>query len=250
VSANDPLLDVRGLSVRYPSARGGAFAVDDVSLAVERGETLALIGPSGCGKSTFARAILRLVDAQAGHVLLSAEPGSAPVDLLQLRGSALRAARRAIGIVFQDPFASLNPRLRVGAALDEARRVHRGAREVGELLECVGLGRATLDRFPHELSGGQRQRVALARALAPAPQLLVCDEILSALDVSIQAQILELLLRLRRESQLALLFVAHDMAVVQLIADRVAVMKGGRLLELGTRDEVFERQAPAGNAIE
>jgi ABC-type dipeptide/oligopeptide/nickel transport system ATPase subunit len=152
--------------------------------------------------------------------------------------------------VFQDPFASLNPRLRVGAALDEARRVHAGSRTSAELLEAVGLGRATLDRFPHELSGGQRQRVALARALAPDPQLLICDEILSALDVSIQAQILELLMRLRRESRLTLLFIAHDMAVVQLIAERVAVMLGGKLLKLGTRDEIFGAQSPAGNAIE
>jgi peptide/nickel transport system ATP-binding protein len=248
VSRADPLLDVRGLSVRYrPVRAGSAFAVDDVSLAVERGETLALVGPSGCGKSTFARAIVRLVEAQSGHVLVSAAPGSAPVDLLQLRGSALRHARRAIGIVFQDPFASLNPRMRVGAALDEVLRVDGGARTSSELLDSVGLGGAILDRFPHELSGGQRQRVALARALAPGPRLLICDEILSALDVSIQAQILELLLRLRRESQLALLFIAHDMAVVQLIADRVAVMMGGRLLKLGTRDEIFGSQTPAGS---
>jgi ABC-type glutathione transport system ATPase component len=241
MSASQPLLDVRNLSVRHsPQRAASAPAVDDVSLTVERGETLALVGPSGCGKSTLARAVVRLVEAQAGRVLLRATADASPVDVLQLRGEALRRARRAIGIVFQDPFASLNPRLRVGAALDEALRVHGAPRESAGLLESVGLGRATADRFPHELSGGQRQRVALARALAPGPQLLICDEILSALDVSIQAQILELLMRLRRESSLTLLFIAHDMAVVQLIADRVAVMMRGRLLKLGACDEIFD----------
>jgi peptide/nickel transport system ATP-binding protein len=230
LSARDPVLEVRNLTVDFARPGGGVVrAVDGVSFDLAHGETLALVGPSGCGKSTVARAMLRLCLASAGEILLRRDAGSAAVDMMRLEGRELREARRAIGIVFQDPFASLNPRMRVAPALDEVQRVHGLARSHLELLDAVGLPRATAERFPHELSGGQRQRVALARALAAQPSVLVCDEILSALDVSIQAQILELLARLKLEERLTMLFISHDRAVVELVADRVATMRGGRL---------------------
>ncbi len=251
-----PLLEVRGLAKAFPQARGllgrsaGLVrAVDGVSLDVQPGETLGLVGESGCGKSTLARAILRLCEPDAGSVLYRRAPDAAPLDLLRLRPRALRAVRRELQIVFQDPFQSLNPRLSVGAALGEPLAVHAGLRgaqreeRVAALLERVGLAPALAARYPHELSAGQRQRVGIARALAPEPRLVVWDEAVSALDVSIQAQILNLLVELQAELGLSCLFVAHDLALVRHVSARVAVMLLGRIVEIGPAATILERPA-------
>ncbi len=253
--AREPLLEVRGLSKAYElrrgpfgAPRGRVRAAEGVSLHVEPGETLALVGESGSGKTTVARALVRLVEPDAGVALWRTRTG-VRVDLFAASPGDLRALRREIGIVFQDPFASLNPRLRVAATLTEPLAVHRvvpQARHEGRvqaLLESVGLRPEIAARFPHQLSGGERQRVAVARALALEPRLLVCDEAVSALDLSVQAQLLELFDGLQRALGLSLLFVAHDLAVVRHVADRVAVMYLGALVELGTSSEVF--QSPA-----
>jgi peptide/nickel transport system ATP-binding protein len=259
--SSDPLLSVRDLRVDY-SARAGAGswfasgageetvrAVDGVSFELEAGRTLALVGESGCGKTTLARAVLRLVPAAGGQIRFRPDPRAAAVDLLALGPSALRRLRPRLQIVFQDPHASLNPRLEVGRALGEVLHVHRrslglssaAAREerVRSLLESVGLARETATRFPHQLSGGQRQRAAIARSLAPSPSLLVCDEVVSALDVSVQAQVLELLRDLQESHGLAYLFIAHDLAVVRQIAHEVAVMRAGRIVEQGATEELL-----------
>ena len=232
-----PLLDVRGLQVRFPVHQGpwvrGAGhrrAVDDVSFQIERGETLGLVGESGCGKSTTARAVLRLVEPTAGEVLFD---GS---DVRTLDRDELRAFRRRAQIVFQDPFGSLNPRLPVGAALEEALRVHglgdpNPRHRAGALLERVGLRAEHASRYPHEFSGGQRQRIGIARALSVEPELIILDEPVSALDVSIRAQVVNLLDDLREELGLTYLFIAHDLALVEHVSDRVAVMYHGRIVE-------------------
>jgi len=233
------LLEARGLRRHYPIGRGlwlgrrGRLlrAVDGVDLEVRRGETLAVVGESGCGKSTLARLLLRLERPDAGTLRLDG------IDLASLPERRLRPLRRRLQIVFQDPYASLNPRLSVAALVAEPLLVHGqgGAAErrarVGELLALVGLRPALADRFPHELSGGQRQRVAIARALATGPELLVADEPISALDVSVQAQVLNLLADLRARLGLALVLVTHDLAVVRHMADRVAVMYLGKIVE-------------------
>jgi ABC-type glutathione transport system ATPase component len=236
-----PLLEVRDLvkEFRTPDGRGTMRAVDDVSFEIAAGETLALVGESGSGKTTTGRAVLRLVEPTSGTIRFDG------ADVLALDARALRAMRRQVQVVFQDPGESLAPWHTVDALVREGLTVHRMAEgaeadaRVTRLLEEVGLGASVRARFPHELSGGQRQRVGIARALAVEPRLLVCDEVVSALDVSIQAQVLELLQRLQRERGLAYLFITHDLAVVDRIADRVAVMRKGRIVETGQTGTVL-----------
>ena len=242
-----PLLSIRDLVVHYRAGSwlsGGGktvYAVNGVSLSVDQGETLALVGESGCGKSSLGRAVLRLHAPTSGEVSFEGQ------DLLSLDRTALRAVRRRMQIVFQDPYSSLNPRLTIGASVAEGLEIHRIVPKqeiparVGALLEEVGLDPAMATRYPHEFSGGQRQRIGIARALAVEPVFLVCDEPVSALDVSVQAQVLNLFLELQRHRGLAYLFIAHDLAVVRQIAHRVAVMYMGKIVELGAVDTVIER---------
>ena len=247
-AAREPLLEVRDL-VKHFAPRGviarrrhGAVrAVDGAGFALAPGEALGLVGETGCGKSTTARLVMRLLDADAGEVHFAGE------DVTRLRGSSLQTLRRGAQMVFQDPYSSLNPRRTIGSIVGEPLAIHglqRGraarGRRVGELLETVGLAATDAERYPHEFSGGQRQRIALARALAPGPRLLVADEPVSALDVSIQAQILQLLRRLQHELELALLFISHDLAVVRQMCDRVAIMQAGRIVELAPRGQLYD----------
>ncbi|MEV0719099.1 oligopeptide/dipeptide ABC transporter ATP-binding protein [Asanoa sp. NPDC050611] len=233
------LLDVRAATVAYRTRAGIVTAVNSVDLTVGRGEILALVGESGCGKSSLGRAVLRLEPLAGGEVRFAGD------DLGTLRGTALRQARRRLQMVFQDPQSSLDPRRTVRQIVERPLKVHgigspAARREkVAETLDLVGLGSRFLDRYPAALSGGQRQRVGIARALVLDPELLVCDEPVSALDVSIQAQILQLLLDLRERLGLAMLFIAHDLAVVRHLADRVAVMYLGRIVEQGAVEEMF-----------
>jgi peptide/nickel transport system ATP-binding protein len=244
----EPLLEVRDLVKRFPLTRGVLFqrrvgaveAVAGVSFELAAGETLGLVGESGCGKSTTARLLTRLLEPTAGEIRFQGQ------DLATLRGAGLKAARRQLQIVFQDPHSSLNPRRTIGAIVAEPFAIHglhrdRAARRraVEELLERVELSPRHAARYPHELSGGQRQRVGVARALALEPRVLIADEPVSALDVSVQAQILALLRRLQRELGLALLLISHDLAVVRQMADRVAVMRAGRIVELAPAEELY-----------
>ncbi len=252
-----PLLEVCNLTKDFPLRRGwlsnggGAVrAVNDVSLTVHAGETLALVGESGCGKTTTGRAILRLVEPTSGQVHFDG------VDVLGLRGEALRRMRQHMQIVFQDPFGSLNPRMSVGAAIAEGMVVHQIAQgaaaqqRVAQLLDEVGLRPEYATRYPHEFSGGQRQRIGIARALAVSPKFIVCDEPVSALDVSVQAQVINLLRDLQRDRGLAYLFIAHDLAVVSHMADRVAVMYLGRIVEVASRPMLFQSaQMPYTQAL-
>ncbi len=241
-----PLVVVRDLVKHFPvrsgwwrSASGTVNAVAGVSFTVHTGETLALVGESGCGKTTTGRAILRLIEPTSGHVSFDG------TDVLALRGEALRRMRRQMQIVFQDPFGSLNPRMTIGAAIREGLVVHQLAegaqadRRVAQLLDEVGLRAEYAQRLPHEFSGGQRQRVGIARALAVEPRFIVCDEPVSALDVSVQAQVVNLLRDLQQHRGLAYLFIAHDLAVVSHMADRVAVMYLGRIVEMASRAAIF-----------
>jgi oligopeptide/dipeptide ABC transporter ATP-binding protein len=237
-TASAPLLSVRNLHKTFVS--GGVFsarrekvhAVNDVSFDVAEGETLAIVGESGCGKSTAGRCILRLIEPTAGEVRFNGQ------DVGALRGGELRRLRREMQIVFQDPFSSLNPRMTVGASVKEGLLIHEIAegeaadRRAGELLEEVGLRGEYSTRYPHEFSGGQRQRIGIARALAVEPRLVICDEPVSALDVSVQAQVLNLLQDLQQRRGLSYVFIAHDLSVVEHIADRVAVMYLGKIVEL------------------
>ncbi len=242
-----PLLQIRELTKHYPIRRGalrrqvGSIkAVDGVSFDIMRGETLGLVGESGCGKSTVGRTILRLLAPTSGRVIFDGR------ELTTLSKGELRSARRNMQMIFQDPYASLNPRMMVGRIIDEPLEIHNlgnsaeRAERVQELLKLVGLNPYFANRYPHEFSGGQRQRIGIARALATNPSFIVADEPISALDVSIQAQVVNLLDDLKQELGLTYLFIAHDLAMVRYISDRVAVMYLGRLVELSTRDEVFD----------
>ena len=236
-----PLLAVRDLRVAYPQRHGAPalHAVDGVSFDIRRGESVGLVGESGCGKSTLSRALMRLVPVAGGSIVLDG------TELVPLRERALRPLRRKVQMVFQDPYASLNPRRTVGDILETVLAVNgvgdaatRRAR-VRSALERVGLPAAALARFPHEFSGGQRQRIGIARALVLEPALLICDEPVSALDVSIQAQILNLLVELKREMGLSMLFISHDLSVVRYIADRVHVMQQGKIVESGDHQDIW-----------
>ena len=239
----EPLLVVDDLAVRFAAARGTVQAVDGVSLSIRPGETLGLVGESGCGKSTLGRAIARLVDPQKGTVRLG------NVDLTGLSRRELRAHRRDVQMVFQDPLASLDGRWTVGALIEESLNIHRiGTRQqrrqqVIELLRKVGLPTDAAGKYPHQFSGGQRQRIGIARALALDPKLIILDEPVSALDVSVQAQILNLLVDLQKQFGVAFLFVSHDLSVVEYISDRVAVMYLGRIVEIASREDLWSRPA-------
>ena len=248
-NAQEPLLQVRGLSLRFPVKQGlldilmrrpqqAVTAVDDVDLAIYPGECLGLVGESGCGKSTLAKTIIRIYDPDAGTVLLDG------VDFTALKGKRLQAARRSVQMVFQDPYSSLNPRMSVGAMLKEVLQVHHVCPKdemdarVAALLEMVGLAPDAAQRSPGEFSGGQRQRIGIARALAVNPEFIVCDEPISALDVSIQSQVVNMLEDMQQELGLTYLFIAHDLSVVRHISNRIGVMYLGSLVELAESYEL------------
>jgi oligopeptide/dipeptide ABC transporter ATP-binding protein len=248
MSQDGTLVELDDLKIYFPIKSGLVLdrhvgdikAVDGVSLQIERGETLGLVGESGCGKSTVGRAILRLYEPSAGRVVFDGQ------DITKLGESDLRPLRRRMQMVFQDPYASLNPRHSVGRMISEPMRVHgmggrrRAGGRVRELLETVGLPADAASRYPHEFSGGQRQRIGVARALAVNPDFIVADEPVSALDVSIQAQIINLLENLQREFDLTYLFIAHDLAVVRHISDRIAVMYLGTIVEISPAEELYD----------
>ena len=247
--SSETLISVRGLRKYFPVLEGLLIkrvvaevkAVDDVSFEIRRGETLGLVGESGCGKTTVGRCLLRLEEPTAGSILYQGD------DLAGMSDEGLKTLRQKIQVIFQDPFSSLNPRMKVGQILAEPMRVHRlyataGERNdrVDELLRVCGLNPKFIDRYPHEMSGGQRQRVGIARALALNPEFIVCDEAVSALDVSIQAQVINLLEELREQFGLTYLFIAHDLSVVRHLCHRVAVMYLGKLAEVADCDELYE----------
>jgi oligopeptide transport system ATP-binding protein len=242
-------LELRDLKTHFPVTKGTLFkkevdiikAVDGVNLEIEKGEVLGLVGESGCGKSTLSRTVMQLIPSTSGSVILEGEDFSAKTK------SEIRKERFNFQMIFQDPYASLNPRMTVFSTLAEAIRTrHPGANgnalmtRVSELMERVGLDRRFVRKYPHEFSGGQRQRIAIARALAPEPKLIMADEPVSALDVSIQSQILNLLKELVREYELTMMFISHDLAVVRYIADRIAVMHFGKIVELDVAEKVVD----------
>jgi oligopeptide/dipeptide ABC transporter ATP-binding protein len=233
------LLSVDRLSTHYPGASGTVRAVDGVSLEIAEGETVALVGESGCGKSTLGKSLVRLVDPSSGNVTFKGR------DVTAMAGRELRSVRRSIQMIFQDPFASLNPRQTIRAILTAPLTVHgigeRTQREAiaAQMVAHVGLPEDSLDRFPHEFSGGQRQRIGIARALILQPELVICDEPVSALDLSIQAQILNLLVEMKTELSLSYLFISHDLSVVRYFADRVLVMYLGRIVESAPTSELW-----------
>jgi oligopeptide/dipeptide ABC transporter ATP-binding protein len=247
-TAGQPLIEVRNLVKHFPITSGVIFqrqvgavkAVDDVSFEVVKGETLGIVGETGCGKSTTARLLVRLLDATGGQILFEGE------DISERKGAALKALRREVQMIFQDPYSSLNPRKTVGSIIAEPFAIHgllKGGGErrkrVQELMDTVGLNPEHYNRWPHEFSGGQRQRIGVARAIALEPKLLVADEPVSALDVSIQAQVLNLLRRLQRQMGLTLVFIAHDLSVVRHMCDRVAVMYLGKVVELAPSESLY-----------
>ncbi|MEU4149852.1 dipeptide ABC transporter ATP-binding protein [Streptomyces sp. NPDC026659] len=248
-SETEPVLEVRGLVKHYPLTRGivlrrqigSVRAVDGVDFTLGRGETLGLVGESGCGKSTVARLLCHLEKPTAGTIRFKGE------DVTRLSGRALKSVRRSVQMVFQDPYTSLNPRMTVGDIVGEPYEIHpevapkgERRRRVRELLDVVGLDPDFVNRYPHQFSGGQRQRIGIARALALRPEVIVADEPVSALDVSVQAQVVNLLERLQAEFGLSYVFIAHDLSVVRHISDRVAVMYLGRIVETGTDTEIYE----------
>jgi ABC-type glutathione transport system ATPase component len=247
-----PLVEVRKLTKVFPlgesiwggGAKGEVRAVDDVSLDIYRGETLGLVGESGSGKSTLGRLILRLIEATSGSVRFDER-----VDVRSASATEMRRLRRDMQIIFQDPFGSLDPRMRVREILAEPARIHgangseSAALSPAELLRAVGMDESALERYPHEFSGGQRQRIGIARALALRPRFIVADEPVSALDVSVGAQIINLMAQLQREFGLTYLFISHSMPVVRYLATRIAVMYHGKLVEVGTTEEIMTRPA-------
>ncbi|MEU8158397.1 dipeptide ABC transporter ATP-binding protein [Micromonospora sp. NPDC048986] len=247
---SENILEVNDLVKHYPVTQGVVFkktvgqvkAVDGVTFGLRAGETLGVVGESGCGKSTLARVLMNLEKPTAGNVVYKGQ------DISKLSGGALRRLRRQIQLVMQDPYTSLNPRMTVGDLLGEPFEIHpevapKGSRraKVRELLDLVGLNPEHINRYPHQFSGGQRQRIGIARALALRPEIIVCDEPVSALDVSIQAQVMNLLEQLQGEFGLSYVFIAHDLSVVRHLSDRVAVMYLGKIVEIGTEDEIYER---------
>jgi oligopeptide transport system ATP-binding protein len=255
--AETPLLEVKHLKKHFP-IKGGVFsktigyvyAVDDISFTLGKGETLGLVGESGCGKSTTGRTILRLIEPTDGAIYFEGQ------DITNLDKSAMRALRREMQIIFQDPYASLNPRMTVGSIIGEPLEIHKIAKgaekeeRVASLLQKVGLRAEDMRKYPHEFSGGQRQRIGIARALALNPKLIVCDEPVSALDVSIQAQVINLLEDLQAEFGLSYLFIAHNLNVVEHISNRVAVMYLGQIVELASGDELYKNpQHPYTEAL-
>jgi peptide/nickel transport system ATP-binding protein len=249
-ASRDPLLRVENLVVEYPLGGKTIHAVSGVSLEIARGETLGLVGESGCGKSTLGRAVLQLHRAVSGRVLFDGE------DLTAMGGESLRKLRQRVQLIFQDPIASLNPRRRIGGIIAEPLLIagYKDARKretlVNEVLSAVGLDPALVkERLPHEFSGGQCQRICIARALVLNPEFIICDEPVSALDVSIRAQILNLLEEMKQRFGLTLLFIAHDLAVVKAVSDRVAVMYLGRLCEVGPSNQLFARPAHPYTAL-
>ncbi len=245
--ASKTLVDVRDLKMHFPLTQGILFqrvigyvrAVDGVSFSIERGQTMGLVGESGSGKTTIGRTIVRLYKPTAGQILFGDK------DLARMGGEELRLARQRIQMIFQDPFASLNPRYTIGSLIAEPMHIYKVASgteirdRTAELLRVVGLRAEYIDRYPHEFSGGQRQRIAVARALSINPEFVIADEPVSALDVSIRAQVLNLLQRLQKQFDLTYLFVSHDLSVVRHVADRIAVMYLGRIVELSDRDELY-----------
>src|ERR1700693_2946771 len=245
--ASNTLLEVRDLKMHFPltsgiiiqRAVGYVRAVDGISFSIERGQTLGLVGESGSGKTTIGRTIVRLYKPTSGQMLFN------DVDLAKLQGESLRQARRRVQMIFQDPFASLNPRYTIGSLIAEPMHIYKVAsmseirERTSELLRVVGLRPEYIDRYPHEFSGGQRQRIAVARALSINPEFIIADEPVSALDVSIRAQVLNLLQRLQKQFNLTYLFVSHDLSVVRHVADRIAVMYLGKIVEISDRDELY-----------
>ena len=244
---HDKLVEVENLDTYFPiysgllqKKTGDVKAVDDISFFVRRGETLGLVGESGCGKTTTGRSILKLEEPTSGNVIFEDK------NLIEMKGEALRKIRAHMQPIFQDPFASLNPRMNTGNIIGEPLVVHNLAKgkklkeRVKDLLDMVGLAPRMAERYPHEFSGGQRQRIGIARALAASPSFIVCDEAVSALDVSIQGQIVKLLIKLREELNLTYLFISHDLSVVRHISDRVAVMYLGKIVEITTSDQLYQ----------
>jgi oligopeptide transport system ATP-binding protein len=250
--AAKPILEISGLRKYFP-VKGGVFlrtkaqlkAVDDVSLSILPGETLGLVGESGCGKSTLGKCVCRLHDPTSGSIRFKGN------DITRLRGNSLKPYRRDIQMIFQDPAESLNSRHSIGNILEEPLLIHgvkpgrERRRKVAKILDTVGLPTDSVDRFPFEFSGGQRQRIGIARAISLNPELVVCDEPVSALDVSVQSQILNLMLDLQKEFNLSYLFIAHDLAVVKHISDRIAIMYLGKIVELGPAEEIFRNPVHA-----
>lgn len=240
-------IEIQNLTKEFP-IKGGLYsrksnsvkAVQDVSFSIKKGETLGLVGESGCGKSTLGRCMIRLLEPTSGKILVNGE------NILDYKGEDLRRLRRRLQFIFQDPYASLNPRMTIGSTLSEPLEIHKlftseatRKKRVGELLELVGLRAEAANRYPHEFSGGQRQRIGIARALAVEPDFIVCDEPVSALDVSIQAQVINLLMDLQQKLNLTFLFIAHDLKVVEHISNRVAVMYLGKIVETATSYDLY-----------